>query len=225
MKTYIVTLASGRKIEITPPVTYYDMSTRVYENIYAKWDGELTPAGVVKLLSIMTGEEYKDYIHSTDKNMENVLLKTIDCVVRPTVILDALPVPSFFKIDGHTVILPTSLKNLTLGQNLYVKRCADNKDIRSGIALAAAIYLQPVLDNSEFKDERAEYWADRLRDLPVTDIYPIGFFTYRRANFFGNGQTLYSHLIQRIMESTIHAVVLLRRLRKLIYSPHSVSYQ
>lgn len=207
MRKYIVTLSDGSKDEIEVPLTYYDMPTWMYEDIHEKWDGLLTPESLIKLFSIVTKRNFKDYASSTDSKLESLLLNSVRFILENQMDMNALVRDDSFSIDGITVVLPTELKKLTLGQNLYIRRCLYNKDIRSGIALACAVYLQPLLDNDNFKDDRVEYWADRIRQMPIVKTYPIGFFILRRLNSSGNGLIRLWDLICSIMQRSIAAVL------------------
>lgn len=207
MRKYIVTLSDGSKDEIEVPLTYYDMPTWMYEDIHEKWDGSLTPESLIKLFSIVTKRDFKDYVSSTDNRLESLLLNSVRFILENQVDMNKLVRRDTFEISGVTVPLPTELKKLTLGQNLYIRRCLYNKDIRAGIALACAVYLQPLLDNDHFKDERVEYWADRIRQMPIVETYPVGFFILRRLNSSGNGLTKLWALICSIMQRSTTAVL------------------
>ena len=219
---YVVTLASGKKEEIVFPLTYYETPTGVYERVHAEWSGEMTPESLLKLFSIITGKDYTEYRDSTDLRIEAMMLEAVGFVVNNPVDLQAIPKPKFFKIDGRVLELPeyeVKYKKFTLGQLLLIRRVGMMKDIRAGISLAVAVYIQPLLDG-KFDDERVDYYKELVKQLPITDTFPIGFFILRRANNLGNGLIDYLRLIWQITRnSMLAAVSLVKHVSRSCFSP------
>jgi hypothetical protein len=207
MKEYIITLASGEKETVKFPLTWFDTPTELYERIWEEWDQSASPESLVKLFSIITGGKYTDYITSTDNRIERIILEAVKFVVQNPVDLQSMPKPRWFKIEGRTIELPKydiQYKRFSLGQMLTIRKLMYNKDVRSGISLACALYVQPLLDG-KFDDNRVDYYQAIIKKMPITDTFPIGFFILRRANNVGNGLLNYLHLIWQITQNSMLA--------------------
>lgn len=217
MRRLTVTLANGKKEDVEVPTTFYDCPTWLFEKIYDQWDFSTTPESFVRLFSIVTGGNYTDYINSTDAKIEKAILTGTNFFLNNVIELHKLPLPKTFKIEDKEVPIPTELKALTLGQNLYIRRLISNKDIRSGISLACAVYLQPLLDKGKFDDKRVEYYANEIKKMPITSTYAVGFFFLKPLNNYGNGQTILQLLILKITRSFMNVKLLLQKLLNQIY--------
>lgn len=206
-RSYHAKLANGKTIEGKLPLTLYETPTGMFEKVYDKWDGLVTHESLAKLFAIITDQDIKDYLDSTDERLEATIVKCTQFILENQVDLNKLEVPKFFKYKEDLIMLPTELRNMTLGQNLYIRSRGINKDIRGCVALATAVYLQPLIDHTGFNDKRAEALAMEFRDLPITEIYPIGFFICRRLNSNGSGRKAFSDPISKTMLLSIIAVI------------------
>lgn len=225
MKTYTVILTDGRKQEIRAPRTLLDLSAGMFERIYSgEWNGLNTPESLVKLFSIITNVDYKDYMSSTDGRLEGIIMQGTQFVYDKSVVLDELAVPTFFKYRNKLIQVPTRLRNMTLGQNLFIRRCLYGKDQRNGICLAVAVYLQPKIDEGAFNSERVEELAAEFREWDIAEIYPLGSFILRRLKQNGNGPTSFWLQTWSTMQSTIPVVVRLLKSAKLNYLIPTIQY-
>lgn len=85
---------------------------------------------------------------------------------------------------------------MTLGQNFHIRaEMAKATNIESLISFATAIYLQPLIDESDFDLTRARMLEEQILDLNVFEIFPIGFFLLSKLNNSGSVGLL--HLLLR----------------------------
>lgn len=95
--------------------------------------------------------------------------------------------PRVLEISGKIYDIPEDPRELSIGQNIHLRRDFIDKStyLEENIAIATAIYMQPIIDNTLFKLKRAEKIATELEAMPASLIYPIGFFLLKRAQTFG----------------------------------------
>jgi len=84
-------------------------------------------------------------------------------------------------INGKIITPPNDPGKKTLGQKLFLQskvREAQSADalLCTIVSDAVAIYLQPMVDDAPFNDERAMELKTELLKLPITLIYPWGCF-------------------------------------------------
>lgn len=95
--------------------------------------------------------------------------------------------PKVLVFKGHTIPIPQEIGELSIGQNIHLRRdyIDKSKILEENLSIAAAIYLQPAIDKAQFSIKRAIEIAKEFDEMPAYLIYPIGFFFLKRALKFG----------------------------------------
>ncbi len=217
MREVRVTTSSGKKEVINIANTLKDLTTHKYERIITDWSSDGTPESVIELFAILTDRDYKDYVSSFDAKLEKAVLESTKFIYDGELKkLAELTMPTKLL----NVVIPTRLGELTLGQNLHIrKKLIGMKDIRSAISFSIAVYLQPLLDQGQFDDKRISYYEELLKQLPITETYAVGFFLSSRVENSGIMPTLYLHQMKNMIRLELKSVKQLvkKLMRKLYY--------
>jgi hypothetical protein len=168
------------------PTSWQEVKTRQYVRILKEWDPELPieDRDYFKLLSILTDSDFS----RMEQTIENqvTLTSVLGWVITQPFTFDTT-LPKVMEIDGKLVDIPREPRELSIGQNIHLRRdyIDKSKILEENISIATAIYLQPILDKSHFKMPRAQELAKQIDEMPIALIYPIGFFLLSRALRFG----------------------------------------
>lgn len=147
----------------------------------------------VKVFSILTGMSYTAIEESKSEEIEVGLYQATAFVFNQPQTFRDEPLPKSIKLSGKTILIPTKLESMTVGQNFQIRaEMVRAKNLESLISLACAIYLQPIVDQSKFDFNRAKELEAEILELNIYDIFPIGFFLLKRLNNSGQGGLLYS---------------------------------
>lgn len=185
MKTIYITTNKGTK-PIQLPTAWWEVSTRVYQNIVKDWDGE----DILKLFSILTGIEYKTLAETKDYELEAALYESVRFIYDSEPYFKAAPIPEYLELNQKTFYLPVfswinnskrrvpkDIGKLSIGQNIHIRQAMDEvKTFDELISLTVAIYMQPIIDGGDFDHDKAMILHEKVLDLPITDTYPVGFF-------------------------------------------------
>lgn len=197
-------------------------STGVFQRIITEWDPELPilKRDRLKLFGILTGTDFKGVAESQSETLEAAVWQVTNFVYYEQMDFDALPRPKTLTVKGITVVIPEQLGRMTIGQNIHVRQALmSGGNPAEQISLACAIYLQPLLDASvvdgketpaEFNYERALQIEEHIKAMPITEIYPVGFFFSSRLAPYG--RTPFKSLrlkIQRIAGNALRSLSLL----------------
>ncbi len=169
------------------PSTWQEVKVRQYVRILKEWEPEkdIADKDYFILLKILTDGNFA--------GMENTLENQVTLtnilgwvVTEPFKFSETLP--KALKIGDKTYSIPEDPRDLSIGQNIHLRRdyIEKSKILEENISIATAIYLQPTIDNSLFNLKRAVEIAKELDEMPVSLIYPIGFFLLKRAIGFGS---------------------------------------
>lgn len=194
---------------------YAELKTRHYIRIIKEWeDGtDIADRDYFKLFNILTDDKFTKFEQTVENQV--TLINLVGWVItEPFQFSQKLPKVLAFK--GKTIDIPQDPRELSIGQNIHLRRDFIDKSKlpEENIAIATAIYLQPIIDNSLFKIKRAEEIAKEIEEMPITLIYPIGFFLLERAMRFGQRQGKTLPLIRTNLKKTLR--IMWRDLRKFI---------
>lgn len=175
----IKTVTNKETREYDMPVSWETTSTGKFETMASEWDKE----DLIKLFSILSGIGYTAINTSTDRDLEENLIRCTRFVFTDSDFKTA-PVPEILTINGKDVQIPKNVGSLSIGQNIHVRQEIDRIVQLRGekatyeelISYACAMYLQPLVDEMEFNYERAIALREKIKELPITVTYPIGFF-------------------------------------------------
>lgn len=167
-------LFNGKKQHV--PSCWEEVTTRQYISILKDWEPELDIADrdYFKLLNILT-----DNKHNYDRSVENevTLINLVGWVIFQPPEFREKAIPLVLNYKGKLVDVPRETSELSIGQNIHLRREIEKtKILEENITIATAIFLQPKIDETKFDLTRAREIAKEMEKMPVTLIYPVGFF-------------------------------------------------
>jgi hypothetical protein len=163
-----------------------ELKTRQYLRILKEFDfqKDIAEWNYWQLFSILTDTDFKDYAHTIEND-----LAIFDCVawVYSLSFDKARPKVLTFPNTHRLIQVPDHPGELSIGQNIHLRRdyLDKSKTIEENIAIATAIFLQPLIDNKKFDMKRAKEICKQVEEMPAYQIYPLGFFLLKRAMKFG----------------------------------------
>jgi len=150
------------------------------------WEPEkdIADRDYVKLLSILLGDKFSGMQNSIEN--EITLIDAVGWVVFSQFAFSkTLPKVLVFTwnlVEPRTVDIPTNIKELSIGQNIHVRRELEKcRVLEQAIPIATAIYLQPLIDKKKFDISRAKEIAKEIEQMPIYLIHPLGFFLLTRV--------------------------------------------
>lgn len=178
---YLTARTSAGKIEITTPENWDETTVEHYQNIIGKWD----KSDWVQLFSLVSGIENAAISESKDDKLAGALYKTIEYVYADFN-WDGLSIPKSLELRPifakdypdviSNVIIPKGIGNLSIGQAIQARRSIEGfNDIREGISMVTAIYLQPMIDG-KFDMLQVIRLEQVILKMSITKVYPVGFF-------------------------------------------------
>ena len=179
------------KFRINYPENWDETITEQFIRIIREWDG----VDPIKAFSILSGMEVHDIQTSTDNKLEAALYESVRFLYGRFE-LDKLPIPEtlelrplWFKdapLVPDRVTIPKKIGRLTIGQAIQARKCLEGmEDIREGVSMVTAIYLQPLIDQKPFDMLRSIELEQIILKMPITRIYPIGVFFLQRLSVSG----------------------------------------
>ena len=201
MLRLIATTTKG-DYKVICPENWEETSVDQFQRIVKDWDGE----DWIQLFSILSGVEANDIETSTDHKLETALYQCIQFVFAKSELED-LPIPDEITLRPiwfsdsplvcDVVKIPRKIGRLTIGQAIQARKLLEEtRDIREAISSVTAIYFQPLIDKAPFDMMRAIEIEQVILKMPITKIYPIGFFLLRRLNESGQRRNSVWHLIK-----------------------------
>lgn len=136
----------------------------------------------VRLLSILTGIDYTVLNNSDCSKFEPILsVLKFDDKEKP---LQNIECPDVVEIDKKEIKVVKEIGQETFGQKVFAQEIvnsmiAERLDKVEALVKVVAIYLQPQIDGS-FDDKKAKELENKLMELPITGVYPIGNFFLSR---------------------------------------------
>jgi len=202
--------------EVLIPSGYNDLTVDQFQRIVKEWDGK----NKLKIFSILLGSEIDGISYSKDEKLITAFWDCIKFLYTEKIDWAGLPLPEFFAYQDETGIrqikIPKNLGRLSLGQNIAIRDAMDlvsreteericftpGFTFESLIAYVCSVYLQPLITNSPFDDEKAAEIERQILQMPIVKMYPIGFFFLNQLMNSGKKSTLtLSHLIRRLTGS------------------------
>lgn len=186
----VILRVNGTRVQC--PTCWADVSTNTFLKIHKKWEPEkpIMERNRVKLFGILTATNYEKIQESEDYGLEAAIYETTNFVYSEAIDFQALPVPKSIDVLGVVIDIPKNLGSLTVGQNAQVRQTINQEqDDLATICTVAAIYLQPFyhaepingkMVKGDFDIERAKELEPILLSMPITTIYPIGFFFLKK---------------------------------------------
>lgn len=168
------------------PSCWEEMTVAQYIRLLKEWeDGtDIADRDYFKLLNILTDGKFTGFEDTVENHVS--LTNILGWVIaQPFEFAEDLP--KLLVINGKVVDIPRHPRELSIGQNIHLRRDYIEKTTKLGenIAIATAIYLQPIIDKSLFSLKRAQEICKEIEQMPINLIYPIGFFLLGNAMQFG----------------------------------------
>jgi hypothetical protein len=193
--------------KVSCPESWSETSVDQFQRIVKEWDGQ----DWIKLFSILSGVEANDIETSTDHKLETALYQCIQFVFAKSELED-LPIPNEITLRPiwysdaplvcDVVKIPRKIGRMTIGQAIQARKLLEEtRDIREAISSVTAIYFQPLIDRTPFDMMRAIEIEQVILKMPITKIYPIGFFLLRRLNKSGRKRRGVFHRIRNWLRS------------------------
>jgi hypothetical protein len=204
----MITLVTNNRDKIKCPAGWHEVTTDIAQKI-AQWSGDK-----IELFNILTGTNYAKI--KADTSLGSAFFDVINFVYFPSPVANA-PLPKVLQIDrGHIIEIPKKVGSLSIGQAIAVRERLEQVDARinaiietqpnkfcfkdgfrydEAISFAVAVYLQPLYDKAEFDLERAKNLEQFILQMPITEIYPVGFFLLSQHLKRGSAFTRLCHRI------------------------------
>lgn len=166
-----------KKIRITSPASWRELTLGQLIDMETKWDGN----NIVDLFSIVTGVDIKDIKNSTTQGLEDTMLAICSFALnQPN--WESLPRPEKIQIGEKFYDTPKSIERKMFGQKLMVSQMVikEGKDLMLKLPKIIAIYMQPIIEG-EFDDERLEAIEKQLLNSPAMDCYALGLFFFQKS--------------------------------------------
>jgi len=176
--------------------------TDKYIQLVRDWDRK----DLVKLFSIQSGIEYKTLANTYDPELESALLTSSKFIYDQDPEFKKEKPPTHINIAGKMHKVPTDIAGLSIGQSIHVRREMDNVNTYDElIPYVVAIYMQPVVDGTDFDFDRAMMIEQEIKQMPITETYPLGFFLLKPLMKYGlnTGSSWLSLMTPTPKDSTI----------------------
>lgn len=207
MLTITTRTNKGKKHVIRVPESWEEVTVEMFIRIVKEWDGE----DWIKLFSILTKQDYDGIFNSKDGNLEGKLYRVIEFVL-VKFDFEALKPPSFIMFNSRQVEIPKNIGRLSIGQTIQARKSLEGiEDIREGISIVTAIYLQPLIDKSKYDHLRAIEVEQEVLQMSIVHVFPVGFFLLKKLNVYGNKRMpVWRQVKQIIVQEGLKLLKLLR---------------
>ncbi len=205
-----VRLVTGQRIRV--PDCWNNCSTEIFQRIISQWDTdkEIKDRSVLKLFNLMIDLEISP--NDDDLDLEAAIWECTRFVYYEPMDFTQLEVPKFLNIGGTVIPIPKDLGRMKIGQNIHVRQeLMAVKDPNAAMSIITAIYLQPLYDKAPFDFHRAKEIEKTILQIPITQVYPIGFFLLTQLRSYGKG---FLPDLNRMIRRKIQSVQLLLNWRK-----------
>jgi len=202
---------TGERIDV--PDSWESCSTEVFQRIIGQWEPEkeIRERSRLGLFNLMVGMELTG--EEDDQDLEMAIWECTRFVYEETLDFTQLPLPKSLKVGGKVIDIPKDLGRLRIGQNIHVRQELQAvRDPNEAMSIVTAIYLQPIHDGGNFDFHRAKELEKEILRMPITQIYPIGFFFLTKLRNYGKG---FLHDLRRMIRMRMQNVQLLLNSRKL----------
>ena len=191
-----IAFSNGEVSTVECPTTFYAMNTGDYQRLYEEWHDDFTADGMVKAFSILTGRQSHEYEQSEDALLELHILNATKFLYTEN--LSVLKVPKHFMGKD---IGETDMMRMSLGKNLNARKILSGKDMRCCIAGIVANYMQTVLSGDKFDEKKVVLLEDKIKLMPITETFALGFFFVQQLSKRGKEQTNYLRQIWKTIET------------------------
>jgi len=166
------------------PRSYDELKTKHYQQIVA-WEEsqkskELQDKDLFSLFNIMTDSKFTGFA-DTEENRAAIWAKVRWYFETPMIVEQTPPI--VLQVGFKWLTFPNLLKipkktdELSTGQNIVLIQAINKAKYKEEIlSFATAVFLQPIYDHKPFSKDRALDLEKIILEMPITKIYPVGFF-------------------------------------------------
>lgn len=176
------------------PDCWADVSTRLFQRIITEWEPDKSLSeNKVKLFSILSGADFDTILDQDDPMTEALIYWCVNFVYVED--LKRIKMPEDIFIGDRTVLIPKDVGDLTTGQNMHVRGAMESVPNSNAVmSRVVAIYMQrhynaemkgDELILPRYRSEQVDKIEAMILDLPITQIYPIGFFFCKKLSNYG----------------------------------------
>ncbi len=194
----MITLILNGREKVRCPAGWHEVTVDMAQQM-AQWSGDK-----IELFNILTGTSYAKI--KADTSLGSAFFDAINFAYFPSTVANQA-LPKVLRIDaGHIIEIPKKVGSLTIGQAIAVREGLEQVEARiakltetnkfffttrfmydEAISFAVAVYIQPFYDKAEFDLGRAKDLEQFILKMPITLIYPIGFFLLSQHLKSGKG--------------------------------------
>lgn len=160
------------------------LKTKTYQKIVT-WDfgKDLAERDYFKLFCIMAEKDYDSFVANDSNEID--IWNAIRWILETPMPKD---MPKALEVGDKLVSIPKQPLLSSIGQHIHIRKEIEQaKVMEEKLAISAAIWLQPLIDESKFDYLRAKELEEVIGEMPVNLIYPIGFFLLMQV--LRDGQT------------------------------------
>lgn len=164
------------EIKTNIPTSWDEITLRQYMDLQTYRED----LNILRLLSILTGVEYRILLNVNADSFDERIMDSIEFIKEP---IDIYTLEESDVLDwkGRELKVPDPSTH-TIGQKLALQsKIRQLQETGEGshailVSYAIAIYMQPLIDKSEFDDTRVEEIRNDVLALPLVKAYPLGSF-------------------------------------------------
>lgn len=186
------------------PENREELTVEQFEKLVNEWDG----IEIIQAFSILSGIDADFIEQSKDGQLETAMYRCVSFLFKnrkesqyilQNLDLESLPIPDEFetvplwakdrpsRVNTVKFNKKKKIGSYSIGQAIQARRSLEDfKDLRGGISMLTAIYLQPLIDNDKYDHLRAIELQQVILKMPITKVFPIGFFLLRKLNQRGS---------------------------------------
>lgn len=180
---------SIHKVEV--PTSWSDLSLKQVIEL-----NDLTTLNRIKIISILTGIHLDILSELNGKqNLETLnQIETLFQFINEAPNFNEFKLPKKITLKGKEIIIPQDLTKETYGQKVAIEELIRNSKTEVILPLipeVLSIYLYPIFSEEKFKDERVDDFIEIMKEIQISEAYPIAtFFLIRRGLFYKLSETL-----------------------------------
>lgn len=190
---------NGKKYQC--PTCYEELKTRHWIWIVTKWDTDkdIADRDFFRLFCVLVDAPFTRFQDSAELRV--TIWNCIKWIIEQSFKF-LKHIPKALDIPGGSVLIPDNPSELSIGQNIHLRQVISKAScLEECISIATAIFLQPKHTGTAFSMSEVRKLEEKLNEMPVYLIYPIGFFLLKRAIKTGKHSVIEWSRIRRSLNS------------------------
>jgi hypothetical protein len=170
------------------PTCWEETSTEQFQRLKS-----VNKLDLLKAFCFLLNVDYDEVAQSTSEILESSLYQCTAFVFNQPEYFREQKHKGYFKYRDVKYKIPTKLGSLSIEQNMHIRSAMyeSNVVLEQLISKAVAVYMQPIISGARFDSEQADILENEVREMPICETFPIGFFFLSKLNNFGSGGLLY----------------------------------